>query len=64
MITHDRRLRSAARNQQAAQDVYRELGDRLGQANTLTELAEVRRLTGSSRPRARRVTAFKEPIDA
>jgi tetratricopeptide (TPR) repeat protein len=44
---------SAARNQQAAHDVFRELGHRLGQANALTELGEVRRLTGDHEGAAR-----------
>jgi hypothetical protein len=36
-----------------ALDVYRELGDRLGQANARTLLAEVRRLTGDYESAAR-----------
>ena len=44
---------SAARNQRAAHEVYRELGNRLGQANALTALAEARRLTGDQAGAAR-----------
>jgi tetratricopeptide (TPR) repeat protein len=37
---------NAAGSQQTALNMFRELGNRLGQANALTELAEVLRLTG------------------
>jgi hypothetical protein len=36
----------ALRDQEAALDQYRELGDRLGEANALCESATVRQMTG------------------
>ena len=36
----------AVRDLEEALDIYRDLGDRLGQANALTNLGKVRRLTG------------------